>query len=70
MTARGPVVAYRDRSVDEVRDIAVVRRVNGTWTTPAVVHDDHWQIAACPVNGPALASRGDTVVIAKARSAL
>ena len=64
LTARGPVVAYRDRSVDEVRDIAVVRRVSGTWTAPAVVHDDHWQIAACPVNGPALASRGDTVVIA------
>ena len=64
LTARGPVVAYRDRSEDEVRDIAVVRRVNGAWTAPAVVHDDHWQIAACPVNGPALASRGDTVVIA------
>jgi hypothetical protein len=63
-TARGPVVAYRDRTEDEVRDIAVVRRVNGAWTEPAIVHDDHWQIAACPVNGPALASRGDTVVIA------
>lgn len=63
-TASGPVVAYRDRTEDEVRDIAVVRRVNGAWSTPTVVHDDHWQIAACPVNGPALASRGDTVVIA------
>ncbi|MCC6929611.1 MAG: exo-alpha-sialidase [Gemmatimonadaceae bacterium] len=64
LTARGPVVAYRDRTDDEVRDIAVVRRVDGRWTAPAAVHDDHWQIAACPVNGPALASRGDTVVIA------
>lgn len=64
LTPRGPVVAYRDRTVDEVRDIAVVRRENGRWTEPAIVHDDHWQIAACPVNGPALASRGDTVVIA------
>ncbi len=63
-TARGPVVAYRDRTADEVRDIAVVRRVDGRWTEPSVVHDDHWQIAACPVNGPALAARGDTVVIA------
>lgn len=63
-TTRGPVVAYRDRTEDEVRDISVVRRVDGAWTTPAVVHDDHWQIDACPVNGPALASRGDTVVIA------
>lgn len=63
-TARGPVVAYRDRTEDEVRDIAVVRRVDGQWTEPSIVHDDHWQIAACPVNGPALAARGDTVVIA------
>jgi len=63
-TPRGPVVAYRDRTADEVRDIAVVRRVGERWSEPAVVHDDHWQISACPVNGPALASRGDTVVIA------
>jgi len=33
------------------------------WSAPAAVHDDHWQVAACPVNGPALASRGDTVAI-------
>ncbi|MEO6444154.1 MAG: sialidase family protein [Gemmatimonadaceae bacterium] len=64
MTARGPVVAYRDRTTDEIRDIAVVRRVEGAWTQPAIVHDDGWQIAACPVNGPAVAARGDTVVIA------
>jgi hypothetical protein len=64
LTTSGPVVAYRDRSADEVRDIAVVRRVGGTWTAPQRVHDDNWQIAACPVNGPSLASRGDTVVIA------
>ena len=64
VTARGPVVAYRDRTTDEVRDIAVVRRVNGAWTAPAIVHDDGWQIAACPVNGPALAARGDTLVVA------
>lgn len=64
ITASGPVVAYRDRSADEVRDIAVVRRVGDGWSEPALVHADNWQIAACPVNGPALASRGDTVVIA------
>ena len=64
LTSRGPVIAYRDRTEDEVRDIAVVRRVGDRWSEPRIVHDDHWQIAACPVNGPALASRGDTVVIA------
>ncbi len=64
ITPAGPVVAYRDRTEMEVRDIAVVRQVNGTWTQPVVVHNDGWEIAACPVNGPALASRGDTVAIA------
>lgn len=59
----GLVVAYRDRTPDEIRDIAVVRRVDGAWTSPASVHDDGWQIDACPVNGPALAATGDTVLV-------
>ncbi len=61
---RGPVVVYRDRSEAEVRDISIVRLVDGTWTEPAKVHEDGWEIAACPVNGPAVAARGDTVVVA------
>jgi len=64
VTPSGPVVAYRDRTEDEIRDIAVVRQVGGQWSQPAIVHADGWKIAACPVNGPALASRGDTVAIA------
>jgi len=64
VTPSGPVVAYRDRTEDEIRDIAVVRLVDGKWTSPSIVHADGWHIEACPVNGPALASRGDTVAIA------
>jgi hypothetical protein len=64
VTPSGPVVAYRDRTEDEIRDIAIVRQVGGQWSQPAIVHADGWKIAACPVNGPALASRGDTVAIA------
>jgi hypothetical protein len=64
VTLSGPVVAYRDRTEDEIRDIVVVRQVNGAWTQPVPVHNDGWKIAACPVNGPALAARGDTVAIA------
>ena len=64
VTPSGPVVAYRDRTETEIRDIAVVRQVDGGWTEPTVVHADGWHIEACPVNGPALASRGDTVAIA------
>ncbi|HEX4931913.1 MAG TPA: sialidase family protein, partial [Gemmatimonadaceae bacterium] len=64
VSGRGPVVVYRDRSEDEVRDISVVRLVNGSWTAPTRVHEDGWQIAACPVNGPAISARGDTVAVA------
>ncbi len=64
MTARGPIVAYRNRSSDEIRDIYVTRRVDGTWTPGRAVHDDNWKIAACPVNGPALAANGSNVALA------
>jgi hypothetical protein len=60
----GPVVVYRGRTRGEVRDIQVVRYANGRWTEPRPVHDDGWVIAACPVNGPAIAARGRDVVVA------
>ena len=63
-TGRGLVVAYRDRSASEVRDISVVRLVDGAWTEPRRVHADGWEINACPVNGPALASSGERVALA------
>lgn len=63
-TAGGLVVAYRNRTDDEVRDIYVARRVDGEWTDGRPVHDDGWVIAGCPVNGPAMAAHGDTVVVA------
>ncbi|MBI4520229.1 MAG: exo-alpha-sialidase [Gemmatimonadetes bacterium] len=63
-TTSGVVAAYRDRSEDEIRDIAVVRYVDGTWTEPQHVAADQWQIDGCPVNGPQLSALGDTVAIA------
>jgi hypothetical protein len=64
VAASGPVVVYRDRSTDEIRDIYVVRQVDGRWTAPKPVHQDGWRIAACPVNGPSIAADGDRVVVA------
>lgn len=64
VTADGPIVAYRDRSDTEIRDIHVARLVNGKWTSPTPVHRDNWQIAACPVNGPALSADGKNVALA------
>ena len=64
VTPRGPVVVYRDRSDAEIRDIYALRREGATWTTPVVVHNDNWKIPGCPVNGPAIAARGDTIAVA------
>ncbi len=60
----GALVAYRDRSSDEVRDIAVARFADGAWSAPRVVHEDGWVIHGCPVNGPALAAAGKRIALA------
>jgi hypothetical protein len=64
LAARGPVLVYRDRTENEIRDIAIVRLREGRWTEPALVHADGWRMPACPVNGPAVAARGDEIVVA------
>ena len=64
VTDEGPVVAFRDRSPREVRDINVTRLEQGTWTPARPLHVDGWQIDACPVNGPALSARGRDVAAA------
>jgi hypothetical protein len=58
------LVVYRNRSEDETRDIQAARLEHGVWTTPVTVHADGWRIDACPVNGPAVAARGDEVAVA------
>lgn len=62
-TAVGPVVVYRDRSPDEIRDTSIIRRIDGQWTQPAPVHADGWRIEGCPVNGPAVAANGNHVAV-------
>ena len=64
LTDKGVIIAYRDRSEDEIRDISVVRQVNGQWTKPTKVFADNWRIAGCPVNGPAIKANGAFVAIA------
>jgi hypothetical protein len=62
----GVLVAYRDRSEGEVRDVSVARYPAPPGEAPVTsVHDDGWVIAGCPVNGPAVASDGgDRVAVA------
>src|SRR5205814_10730752 len=59
-----PIVAYRNRSAEEARDIYVTRFTGDAWTVPARVHDDGWTIDGCPVNGPAISASGRNVVVA------
>jgi hypothetical protein len=63
-TSEGVIVAFRNRSATEVRDIYVSRLVSGRWSTPAVVHGDGWRINACPINGPAVSANGRDVAVA------
>ncbi|MEX0780513.1 MAG: hypothetical protein WD491_02545 [Balneolales bacterium] len=53
------IIAYRDRSDGEIRDISLSRYYNGQWSEPQVAHEDNWHFMGCPVNGPVLTSSGD-----------
>jgi len=58
------LVAYRDRSSEEIRDISVTRLDGGRWSAPEPVRADGWKIPGCPVNGPALSAIDQKVAIA------
>jgi len=55
---------YRDRSSEEIRDMSISVFDGSGWSQPASLHDDGWQINACPVNGPAADQSGDAVAAA------
>jgi hypothetical protein len=58
------LVAYRDRSAEEVRDISVARCKDGAWSPPRTVYRDEWKLDGCPVNGPALAASDSMIALA------
>ena len=64
VTNNGPVVVYRDRSDEEIRDMSIVRFVNGEWTQPKNLFPDNWKIAGCPVNGPRADAIGNSLAVA------
>lgn len=65
MTLNGPVVLYRDRTHEEIRDISIVRwQDDNKWSAPKTIHTDNWQIAGCPVNGPAVAAFEKNLAVA------
>ena len=64
MTNAGPLLVYRDRTPDEIRDIVAVRRTTTGWSAPKPVAEDRWKMAACPLNGPSVAAMGSNVAVA------
>jgi hypothetical protein len=64
LTSNGPIIAYRDRTEEEIRDISIVRQVGKDWTRPRNISKDNWEIAGCPVNGPKIIASGNKVALA------
>ena len=54
------VVAYRDRSANEIRDISLA----AVGFPAKNIHADNWSIEGCPVNGPSMDAMGSSCVIA------
>lgn len=65
-TEDGFLAVYRDRTEDEIRDIYITEYSldTGEWSEPKAVHNDGWEIGACPVNGPKVVADGDRVAVA------
>jgi hypothetical protein len=63
-TGDGVLVAYRDRSEREIRDVATVRYAQGRWSQPVTLGADGWEIHGCPVNGPAVAAVDSRAAVA------
>lgn len=70
ITTKGPIVVYRDRSKDEIRDIYTTRYDGTKWTAPKRVHADQWLMPACPVNGPAITAYQNKVWVSWFTSAI
>jgi hypothetical protein len=62
-TAAGLIVAYRDHTSADVRDIAVLRFEKGQWLPSKIVYADNWKLNACPINAAAIAANGQHVAI-------
>jgi hypothetical protein len=64
IAGEGPVAIYRNRTIREIRDIYVSRYADDRWQEGMPMGNDNWEIAGCPVNGPAIEALEDTVVAA------
>lgn len=63
-TAKGLLIAYRDHTAGEIRDIATTRFENNAWTPSKIISPDQWKINACPINAATASSKGAAVAVA------
>ena len=64
MTQNGPIIVYRDRSKNEIRDIYFSQKKDSVWSIPKPVFNDNWKINGCPVNGPKIVSNKENTAVA------
>jgi len=64
LTDDGPIVVWRDRSDQEIRDIYYAKLKDGIWSKSKPVFQDNWKINGCPVNGPKVAVQENSVAVA------
>jgi len=59
-------VVYRNRTDEEIRDISIsfYDLETGEWSDPKSVHNDGWEIAGCPVNGPRIDYNNERTAVA------
>ncbi|MCF6351483.1 MAG: exo-alpha-sialidase [Cyclobacteriaceae bacterium] len=59
------IALYRDRTEEEIRDIAGVKFNNeGVLVEPKIIFADEWHIPGCPVNGPRAVMNGNKIGVA------
>ncbi len=61
----GPIVVYRDRSLQEIRDISFVLRSGRKWSEPTRLQADNWLMPGCPVNGASISTVGNLVAVSR-----
>ncbi len=64
LTAKGPVVVYRDMEEDKVKDIVITRRTEESWTAPQLIFRDNWSVGYHTLEGPAVDAMEEQLAVA------
>lgn len=64
MSSEGPLVAYRNATDENIRDIALIRYINGAWSSPRIISQDNWKVSYFTMQGPAIDALQNQVAVA------